>query len=122
MTYINEKTKRINVDKIPELFSKLGMKPVCNTFGSPAAKSPCGCLLTALLCEKIGVEETDSMLVQYTLQAVPRAARILDLSTDYTQGLVAGFDGKFTPKGVDHYNGFVDGAAAIRLLVNRGVK
>ena len=111
MNFINE--GRIVVENIPALYDKLSMQVVRKDFGCVTGEESCGCLVTALLCDKVGPAGADKMATRGNTVSMGVA---LGLNSTYVSGLIAGFDGGDRLYSEKFNNGYDDGAAAFDLL------
>jgi hypothetical protein len=122
MQYI--KNGRIIPQNIPHLYDKLNIDPVFRIWGDPCSKSPCGCLVTALLTDYIGAIGALSITNRSSTDGVDgvaeRASEILGLGHNYTLGLIDGFDGKkemYVIKEDNKLNGHKDGTLARKAIL-----
>jgi hypothetical protein len=119
--------KTIDVSDVPNLYKRLGIDFVRGSFGCPLKERGyhgCGCLLTALLCEKIGKRQANHLIrKRHTMNTfLEEAADILELDQQYVTGLVHGFDGWRSEGDTVHGLGKRHGAEAFELLTKSNIE
>lgn len=108
--------KRIDPSKTPDLYRRIGMRPVQNDWCSPDGS--CGCLVTALMVDA----GTGAREFAGASGRGERAAKRLGFDEKYVCGLIDGFDMFRCFGSSQEYNaGHVDGLAVWEALVEAGM-
>lgn len=130
---------RIDPATVPDLFRRLGLTPIIGSFGGDHDGTPCGCINTALILDRLGPIEGRKLAAWAQAQTAseatirPIADRIagrIGLDPDYASGLAEGWDGIYGhpdfpylhDKGEAYQAGYRDGHAALRALWAAGIE
>jgi hypothetical protein len=84
--------KRIDPADTPALFRRVGMSASYGDFGCLGGDIPCGCLLTALATDAVGIERTKAALEFDNTPRHARLASLIPLDESYAIGLLCGWD------------------------------